>query len=192
MIVFKTYSKMMSPRIAVAACFLFAMCYKYNWFDGYYIPESLGILFFAMAFYAVMRTARGAGRSAFLILALSVLPIVVIHFFSSFMLSISLGLCYVLSRLLKRLNCLRLSVMDLLVAAVPCAAWLSLVALAYLTPVIGYRIGYSQSLVEFLTDPFGQQSLISPEGIQASGIHLSTATQVVVILGFLFGGCVGL
>jgi len=195
-IVFKTYSWMMTPRIAVVACFLFSICYKYNWFDGSYLREPLGILFFVMAFYAMMRTARGAGRSVFVIFVSSILLTIVTHFFASLMLITALGFCYVFFRLMKHANwsCLRIGMADILVALVPLLAWLTISAPIYTSSVISYAAFYSQTLLEFLSNPFEQLGLVSTQGIQASGIHLTGVTAFIVILGFLLtaaGGLIG-
>ena len=94
MVVLSAFKLMLGGRIALVAAFLFSVCYKYNWFDGIYIQESLGILLFAMAFYSVMRATFARGRSGPLIFMLSSLVLVMTHFFSSLMLSIMLVLCY--------------------------------------------------------------------------------------------------
>lgn len=189
-IVFKAYSWMLSPRVAAIACFLFAMCYKYNWFDGSYIPETLGILFFVMAFYSVMRSSRSRRGSLVLLFVCSVLLVVVTHLFSSLMLSLALALCYVLFLALRhrRLNCLRLTAMEVLVAQVPFASWLTVVAVGPTLLTIGYGVGYSQSLLNLLTDPLSVLSPSTTGGAALSatgGVPLSLLTILILILGFL-------
>ncbi len=194
MMVFKTYSRMMTPQMALAACFLFSVCYKYNWFDGYYLPESLGLIFFVMAFYAMMQRARGTGISVFVISVLSILVIMVTHFFSSLMLSTALGLCYVFFRLMKRNNwgCLRIGLTDIFVALVPLTAWLTIGAAGYMNQLTSYIAFYQQTLLEFLSNPFHQRGFVSTQGIEATGIHLTGLTASIVILGVLFSVGVGL
>ena len=194
MIVFKTYSWMMTPRMAVAACFLFSICYKYNWFDGYYLQESLGILFFVMAFYAMMRRTRREGRSVFVISVASIFLTGVTHFFSSVMLSTGLVFCYVFFRLMKHTNwrSLRIRVTDIIVALVLSTGWLTISAVIYINALASYGAFYTQTLLEFLSNPFKLQGFLSEQGIEATGIHLTGITAVTVILGVLFSVAVGL
>ncbi|MGA2626683.1 MAG: hypothetical protein ABSF63_06440 [Candidatus Bathyarchaeia archaeon] len=192
-IVFKAYSWTVSPRAAVPACFLFAVCYKYNWFDGMYIPESLGILFFVMAFYAVLRGSQVRGRSTFVIFFTSVSLIVMTHLFSSLMLSVALCLCYVIFKLMARIRIypFKFRMANVLVALVPFAAWLSLVAISPVIVTAGYAAEYTQSLLRLLTNGVspgtGTVSLVA-----TGGVPISIQTLLVLVLGFvLFSGGAG-
>jgi hypothetical protein len=187
MIAFATYTLMVGGRAAIVACFLFSICYKYNWFDGFYIQESLGIVFFVMAFYAVFRGTVRRDRSIALVFFSASLLLMMTHFFSSLMLWVALGLCWLQLRVVKRIprSSLRTGVLQFGSVFAAFAGWTSFVAVVMVGTGLSYGFDYSVALAGLFTHP------VEPALPESTGIHLTMGEVLIVYVGFLIAGVIG-
>ena len=190
LVVFVAYRSMLGSRAAIAGSLLFSVCYKYNWFDGTYIQESLGVLFFSLVFYSIaLRTNKPqVRRSAAAVFFVGTAALAMTHFFSSIMLAMGLVLFLALVHLSGVASSkLRISGRDLLSFFVILGIWLGFVAIIPMVQGITYSTDYSSAMLRLVMTPF---QTLSPQ--QPTGIHLTTAQAAIMYAGFLAAGGVGL
>jgi hypothetical protein len=187
-IVFETYALIVSDRVAIVGSFLFSICYKYNWFDGSYIQESLAIVFFAIALYSVARAMIRKERSGAFIFFLATLLLVMTHFLTSVLLLITVGLCWGVLLVLKRIPraSLRIGLLQLATVAVAFTGWVVFVAVVMISRGLRYGVQYSSAFMRVLA------LQVEPSGaLDVTGIHITLGETVIVYFGFLIVGVIG-
>ncbi len=191
LLLYCTFRRLIGSQKALLACFIFAISYKFNSFTSLYIPESLGIVFFAMALYGLisMRSERGPmGRKYAAVFILGSSLLVTTHFFSSFMFLLAISLGLVVSKLFKSSNVGKSSItaVNFVFFATFMYAWMLFIAYHFFYLQVGYIGDYFNEFLAMITRPWEPRSVA---GVQEAGLPLweSIIAYGGILIPVLFG-----
>lgn len=156
LLLFSAFKRLLGSSSALLASFVFAVCYKFNAFSNAYLQESLGVLFFAMAFYTlVLISAREkSSRGGFMIFVLAVFSLVSTHFFSGFVFVVTVAVALVVSSIQKSLFSTNFTKAVFLIPITAFYGWAVFVAGALLHVNINEMREYLGELSLTLQNPF--------------------------------------
>jgi hypothetical protein len=157
LLLFSAFKRLLGSSTALLASFAFAVCYKFNTFNNVYLQESLGVVFFAMAFYALlsMRSAEGSSKGHFVIFVFAVFSIVSTHFFSGFAFLATIIVVFAVSKIPGSLFSTRSSnAVVLMITVTVFYAWAMFIASHLLSVNANYISEYLSQLSLIIQDPF--------------------------------------
>ena len=182
LILFVTFKLLVGSKNALLAALFFAICYKFNTFNGLYLQESLGICFFALALFALvsMKSRKNSSsRSYSLVFILSSISIAWTHFFSGFIFLILMTTALFLSKVRWRSERFFANATDVMTCVTPFLAWISLYATYFISTGISYARYFLNQLPMLIQSP----SEIVTVHYTPTGIILSPMESVVVYTG---------
>lgn len=156
LLLFSAFKRLLGSSSALLASFVFAVCYKFNTFSNAYLQESLGVLFFAMAFYALvlMSVREKSSRGGFMIFVLAVFSLVSTHFFSGFVFIVTVVVALVVSNIRKSLFSTNFTKAVFLIPITAFYGWAVFVASTLLYVNINEMREYLGELSLTLQNPF--------------------------------------
>jgi hypothetical protein len=188
---FCTFRRLIGFQKALLACFIFAICYKYNTFTSLYLPESLGIVFFAMALYGLvsMKSERGSsGRRYSIIFIIASSLLVTTHFFSSFIFLVAIAVGLMVSKMFRSSDVSKSSIKatNFLVFATVMYAWIFFIASHLFVVNTNYVTKYLNQLFAIIQSPWEPRSI---QGVQEAGLSLweSIVAYSGILIPILFG-----
>ena len=192
LLLFSTFKRLVGAHNAVFASFVFVTCYKYNTFTSLYLPESLGIVFFAMALYALvsMKDRKESSAKAYAVIYFTAsLLIVLTHFLSGFIFLVVITAAFLMNKTIKSLFAAKNAVnaTDLTFFATLFLGWALFVAVVLLVSDINFTCDYLIQLSVMIQSPWETGSIQQPVGIL-----LSPFEMLVVYIGILIPISLGL
>jgi len=174
LLVFCAFRRVIGSQKAFLACFIFAICYKYNTFSSIYHPESLGIVYFVMALYALvsMKSESGsAARKYTMLFILSSALLASTHFLSSFIFLVTITLIFFAGKIFRFSVVGRSSItgVDFLVFVTLMYAWIFFVTYHLFILQTNYISRYFTELLEIIANPWAPRSV---QGVQEAGLPL--------------------
>jgi hypothetical protein len=190
LLLFCTFRRFIGSQKALLACFIFALCYKYNSFTSLYLPESLGIVFFALALYGLvsMKSERESGREYSVVFILASAMLVSTHFLSSFIFLVAITVGLLVGKIFKSADAVKSSIKttDFMIFTLLLYAWLLFVAYHLFIVQTNYVSNYFNEIVSIILSPFETRTV---QGVQEAGLSFweSTVAYGGILIFMLFG-----
>lgn len=172
-LLFYSLNRLIGSQRALLACFFFSVCYKFNFFESLYIPESLGVVFFIMAFYALISKDKTRKPIYAFIFSIAISTLVWTHFLTGYIFLGMLVITFLIS-----LEAVRL--VDVSLMAVLFLGWVIFVSIQPF--IVSYRMmsNYFSELTTMFLRPWENSS-----GSGLTGIHLTPLEMAVAYSGIL-------
>lgn len=186
LLLFSTFRRLIGANNAVLASFIFAICYKYNTFNSLYVAESLGVVFFAMALYALvsMKVRRESSAKAYVIIFIvASLLLVWTHFLSGFIFLAAITIALVMSKTLRSLFAAKnsISTTDFMFLASLFFVWAMFIAIRLLVSNINFIRDYLIELGMMIQRPWETRTIQQPIGILLSPLEMLVAYIGILI-----------
>jgi len=190
LLLFKIFKELSSYKIAILATFIFVLCYKFNTFDSLFVQESLGLVFFLIAIYALLMTKRinsSSKRAYSLVFILAAFSIAWTHFLTGLILLFVALIALGFSRA-KTLFSAQFSInsVDFMVIAITFLSWVLFVASFFLHVTVGYGKYFLSQLPTIISGESKIVAVGASTGIILSPIESALAYSGILVM-VLFG-----
>lgn len=181
LLLFYAFKRLIGSHNAMLACFIFSLCYKFNTFNNLYIQESLGVVFFVMAFYALILKERKGTYIVVFIVAVSTL--VWTHFFSGYVFLLAIAIALLARKIYvgAKSSSNVVNTGEFLLTIVLFFGWVTFVAIQPFISSYQMSSNYLMELISIIQRPWATRSIPAPTGILLSPLEMSVAYAGILI-----------